>query len=635
MKAATGRLLRRRIGFLSWGLDLRPVRLAIIGGMTCSLLRAALQWVAPLPLKLIFDNVLTNHPLPGPLAWLPASHSARLYVFCGALLVIAVLLGLTSYGANALLAGAGQRVVYDLRCRLFAHLESQSARFHQQHPVGDLLSRLGGDVQAMQSVVVNVLPVIVENGLTVAGMVVIMMVLDWQFSLLALALLPGLWWVVRHYMAAIKIAQRGARRNEGLATAAAQQTLVALPVVQAFGTEATEADRYAGLAQQGLTANRQAVLLQSRFTPIVAVMMTLSTALVMFFGARQVVSGHLTAGDLLVFSAYFRGMYSPARQLAKLAGMMGRGQASAERVTEILAIREQLPVRPQALRPPGVRGSIVFDHVSFSHPGSEMVLDDIDLVVAPGQHRGVVGATGSGKSTLLRLVARFADPDHGAVRLDGVDLRDLDLDWLRRQIALVPQEMALLRPTVRENIAYGSPQASRADAVAAARAVGVHDVLAGLRNGYDTEVGEAGSGLSGGQRQCVAMARAMVRDAPILLLDEPTTGLDAATESVVLTALDRLCEGRTTMMVSHQLKAVHGADGITVMSQGRIIEQGTHHDLLQAGNGYSRLHRSAGTPNESGAGRRTPITLADHMSAAARTFTESNGPNRVDARSSH
>jgi ATP-binding cassette subfamily B protein len=601
VRAGTLRWLRSRFGFLNWGLDLRPVRGAIVGGVICSLLRAVLQWLAPLPLKLIFDNVLSNHRLPGLLAWLPSSHSARLYVFCGAMIVIAVLLGATAYGANALLAGAGQRVVYDLRCRLFRHLEAQSARFHQTRPVGDLLSRLGGDVQAMQSVVVNVIPVVVENGLTVAGMLVIMLVLDWQFSLLALALLPGLWWVVRHYLAAIRTAQRGARRDEGLATAAAQQTLVALPVVQAFGNEGAEGDRYAALAKSSLAANVHAVLLQSRFTPFVTIIMTLSTALVMFFGARQVISGRLTAGDLLVFSAYFRGMYSPARQLAKLAGMMGRGQASAERVGEVLATHEHVPQRPQARRPSSVAGSITFDHVSFSHPGSGIILDNICLQIAPGSQHALVGATGSGKSTLLRLVPRFADPDSGAVLLDDVDLRALDLDWLRRQIALVPQEMALLRPTVWENITYGSPRALRADAVAAAREVGVHYVLAALRDGYDTLAGEAGSGLSGGQRQCVAIARAMVRNAPILLLDEPTTGLDATTELVVLTALDRLCEGRTTLMVSHQLKAVHGADEITVLSKGRIVEQGTHATLLEAGNAYSTLHHSAGGPSRSNA----------------------------------
>ncbi len=594
MKPPRSRRLRSRIAFLDWGLDLRPVRLSILGGVACSVLRAVLQWIAPLPLKLIFDNVLTRHRLPSVLAWLPTARSARLYVLCAAMVVIAMLLGLTAYGANALLAGAGQRVVYDLRCRLFRHLEAQSTRFHQSRPLGDLLSRLGGDVQAMQSVVVNVLPTAVENTLAVTGMVVIMFVLDWRFSLLALALLPGLWWVVRHYLAAIKTAQRAARRNEGLASAAAQQTLAALPVVQAFGAEDTEAGRYADLAQAGLTANRRSVLLQARFTPLVTVIMTLATALVMFFGARQVVSGHLTAGDLLVFSAYFRGMYSPARQLAKLAGMMGRGQASAERVSEMLACEDHVPQRSQARTPRTVSGSIAFDHVSFAHHGSRVALDDVAVSIAPGEQHALVGVTGSGKSTLLRLVARFADPDSGAVLLDGIDLRDLDLTWLRSHIALVPQEMALLRPTVWENIAYGSPGAPRAVAIAAARSVGVHEVLAGLRDGYDTEVGEAGNALSGGQRQCVAIARAMVRDAPVLLLDEPTTGLDATTESVVLTALDRLREGRTTIMVSHQLKAVHRADRITVLSHGRVVEQGTHSELMGTESAYFGLYSTTG-----------------------------------------
>ncbi|MHB1519431.1 MAG: ABC transporter ATP-binding protein [Acidimicrobiales bacterium] len=630
-KGSVGRLLRQRIAFLNWGLNLRPVRLAIIGGMTCSLMRATLQWVVPLPLKLLFDNVLTNHPLPAMLAWLPANRAELLYIFCGTMIVIAILLGLTSYGANALLAGAGQRVVFDLRCRLFRHLEAQSSRFHQRHPVGDLLARLGGDVQAMQSVVVNVFPVAMENGLTVAGMVVIMLVLDWQFSLLALALLPGLYWVIHHYLGAIKTAQRGARRHEGLATASAQQTLVALPVVQAFGTEGLEADRYAALAQQGLTANRRSVLLQSRFTPMVTVLMTISTAMVMFFGSRQVISGRLTPGDLLVFSAYFRGMYSPARQLSKLAGTMGRGQASAERVTEMLSIDEQVPQRPLALTPHKVFGSIVFDSVSFSHPGSGMVLEEINLTIGAGKQHALVGPTGSGKSTLLRLVARFADPGAGAVLLDGVNLVDLDLEWLRRQIAFVPQEMALLRPTVWENIAYGSAGASRTDAIAAARTVGVHEVLDSLREGYDTDVGERGDGLSGGQRQCVAMARAMVRNAPILLLDEPTTGLDSATESVVIQALGRLCEGRTTLMVSHQLSAVSGADRITVLSRGRIVEDGTHDELSRVGTSYSRLHQLSGTSGESGARPQPPITLAQYLHEYVEMPIDTDSTNRADA----
>jgi len=441
-----------------------------------------------------------------------------------------------------------------------------------------------------------------------------MFILQWQFSLLAVSLLPVLWLVMRHYMRSIKVAQREARLNEGMATAAAHQILVALPVVQASGAEQLEVDRYGDLASQGLSANRHAVLLQSRFTPMVTLLMTLSTALVMLYGGIQVLHGHLTSGDLLLFSAYFGGMYTPARQLAKLAGTVGVGQASAERVTEVLATHEEVPRRPDPRRLPQVGGRIDFDHVSFSHPGAGTVLDDIQLEIPVGHRQALVGSTGAGKSTLLRLVPRFIDPTAGAVRLDGIDVRDLDLDRLRRHIALVPQELALLSPTVWENIIYGSAWTSRADAVAAARAAGVHEVLVTLRDGYDTEVGESGSGLSGGQRQCIAVARAMARDAKVILLDEPTTGLDATTQSVVIGALERLSDGRTTLIVSHQLSAVLNADQIAVLSHGRMIEHGTHHQLLNEGHAYRELHAAA-----SGVPIPIPIPIPEEF-ASSRTF---------------
>ncbi len=574
----------------AWDLDLRPVRAAVGAGVALSALRACLQWVAPVPLKLVFDSVLAHHPLPSVLSWMPSTPSGRLVVLTAAMVGIAVLLGVTAFGATAFLASAGQRVVHDLRCRLFAHLSVQSRWFHQRRTQGDLLARLGGDVQAMQTVVVNVVPMAVENSLTIAGMIVIMLVLDWQFSLLALSMVPLLVLVVRHYMAAIKHSQRQARRAEGEATTSAQQVLTALPVVQASGTETLEAGRYGALARRGLDANRRAVVLQSRFTPIVTVVMTCSVALVMLIGARDVLAGRLTAGDLLLFAAYFRGMYSPARQLAKLAGMLGRGHASAERVSEILHTHEEVPRPAVARRAPAVRGRVSFERVTFAYPDASPVLAGIALDVEPGERRAFVGATGSGKSTLLRLVPRFADPTAGAVRLDGVDVRELDLDWLRQQVAWVPQELALLRPTVWENVVYGSRWTTRADAVAAARVVGVHEVLAGLCDGYDTEVGEVGSRLSGGQRQCIALARAMARDATVLLLDEPTTGMDAATRSVVVGALDLLCEGRTTLLVTHQLAAVASGYRISVLSEGRIVENGTHHELVGSPTAYRDLY---------------------------------------------
>ncbi len=583
---------RPRLG-LAWGLDLGPVRWMIAGGLGFSALRAVLQWVAPWPLKLIFDNVLSRHPLPSFLRWMPGTPGGLLELLALAMVAIAVLLGIASYGASALLANAGQRVVFDLRRKLFRHVEAQSQAFHHQHPVGDLLSRIGADVQALQGVVVNVVPVLFENAITVGGMVAIMFALDWRYSLVALSLLPVLYLTVAHYMSAIRRAQRLARANEGNATAAAQQVLVALPVVQAFGTEDEEAKRYGELAYQGLAANRKAVVLQSRFTPLVTAIMTVSTSLVVYFGTRSVLVGRLTPGDLLVFMAYLRGLYTPVRQLAKMAGMVGKGHASAERVAEILSSHQEVKSPENPIRPAVVRGQIRLEGVRFSYNDSSEALAGIDAEIEAGSRHALVGSTGSGKSSLMRLLARFADPTEGRILLDGNDLRDLDLQWLRSQIALVPQEASLLRPTVWENISYGTPGAERKDAVIAARAAGVHEVISGLPRGYDTIVGERGTALSGGQRQCVAVARAMARNTPILLLDEPTTGLDAETESILLEALDRLSEGRTTLFVTHHLRAIHNADRITVLANGRIVEQGTHGDLLASKTAYWRLQQSA------------------------------------------
>ena len=587
-----------------WGMNMKPVRGLLAGGIAFSILRAMLQWAAPWPLKLVFDSVLNNLPLPPGLGWVPANRIQRLDIFSVAMVVIALLLGVCAYGANALLATAGQKVVYDLRCRLFRHVESQTIGFHRRHQVGDLLSRLGGDVQSMQTAVVNVMPVLFENILTVGGMLTIMFLLDWRYSLLALSLVPVLFLTVRYHMTAIRQAQRQARRNEGLATAAAQQVLVALPVVQAFGTEEEEADRYASLAMQGLEANRKAIVLQSRFTPIVTVTMTASTALVIFFGARAILRGHLTAGDLLVFMAYLRSIFAPVRQLAKLAGTMGRGQASAERVGEILATKEHVPERPDARPLHRTKGHIRFEGVSFGYGSDSRVLHEVDLDIEGGSLHALVGSTGSGKSTLLRFVPRFIDPDEGRVTLDDIDLRDIDLAALRDKVALVPQEPFLLRATVWENIAYGTGRRTKAGAVAAARAAGVHEVLLGLRDGYDTVIGERGTALSGGQRQCVAVARAMARNAPVLLLDEPTTGLDASTEAVLVDALQRISEGRTTIFVTHQLRAIRDADRITVLSHGKIVEQGSHDQLLGAGSAYWHLQQSASAISAEGVSAR-------------------------------
>jgi ATP-binding cassette subfamily B protein/subfamily B ATP-binding cassette protein MsbA len=423
-------------------------------------------------------------------------------------------------------------------------------------------------------------------------MIVIMLVIDWHFALLALALVPLLYLMTRHYLGKIKSIQRLARRADGQASAVAQEVLSSMTVVQAFGAEASEADRYAAATDTGLEENRRAIIAQSEFTPLMTLAMTLSTVIVVYFGVRSIDSGKLTAGDLLVFMAYLRGMYSPVRQLSKLAGVVGRAHAAAERVVEILDTHEEVPQRPDARRVTRARGAIAWRDVSFSYPEGGLVLDGVNLEIPAGTRQALVGLTGSGKSTLLRMVPRFLDPTAGTVFLDGHDVADLALEDLRRQVAFVPQEPYLFRATVWENIVYASAETSREKAMDIARRAGIHDVVESFRDGYDTLIGERGVSLSGGQRQCVAVARAMARNAPVLLLDEPTVGLDAELESVVLAALEIAAQGRTTIIVSHQLSGLRWADRIAVLNGGRIIETGTHDSLMADRRMYWNLNRT-------------------------------------------
>ncbi len=576
-------LIRRFAGHL------RPVRGLLLAGVAMSVLQAAMQWLAPWPLKVIFDSVLAHHRVPALFAWLPADPSGRLIWLSLVTLAIAAMLGVSSNYSDRWVAAAGQKVVFAIRTMLFSHLERQSLGFHQRRRTGDLMSRLDGDIAQLQSLMVDAVPIVVNNIATITGFVVIMLLVDPALGLTMLGVLPIMFLLVRFYLARIKSAQREALRAQGEAAATAQEVLSSLPVVQAFGAEEREARRYGVATSADLQASMRAVVLQSTFTPMVAVTMTAASTLVIYLGSRSVLAGHLHPGDLLVFTAYLRGMYTPVRQLAKLAGTIGRGRAAAERVGEILETDEAVPQVPRPRALVRANGALTFHDVGFTLPSGERVLRGVNLDVPARTRLGLVGPTGAGKSTLMRMIPRFLDPTEGAVLLDGVDVRELALADLRRQIAFVPQEPYLFRARVWQNIVYNASGAGRREAEAAARAAGVHEVVDALPHGYETEVAERGASLSGGQRQCIALARAMVRQAPILLLDEPTTGLDVELGALLLAALDRVGEGRTTILISHQLGAVRDCDQIAVVGERTIVQRGTHDDLLASRRGYWRL----------------------------------------------
>jgi ABC-type multidrug transport system fused ATPase/permease subunit len=562
--------------------------LAAIGSSFADVLR-------PWPVKIIVDDVIGNSsragtmpmsPLPG---LVPRDQTWVLLVAVALILAVAGLRGLLAFGEQLWMVQAGQRVVFALRVALYGHIQRLSLGFHDAHRTGDLLARVTNDIEAMQDMVTIGLPSLVSNALTLAAMVLIMAMIDWQFAVLALSVTPLLFAVVYRYTRRIRQASRVARRKEGEVNAVAQETFAAVRLVRAFGRETHEDQRFRDQNEQSLSASVEANSLQAQFAPLVELVVALGTCLVAFVGAEQVLQGRMSVGGLLVFLSYLAQMYSPLRQLSKLGTVFGRATASAERVAEIMDTSLDLQDRPDAIAAVSVKGHVTFEGVSFAYGYGSSVLHDIDLCIEPGHTVALVGATGAGKSTLVSLLQRFYDPTEGRILLDGTDLRQLTIATLRGCMSVVPQESVLFRTTIAENIAYGRPSASTDEIIVAARAANAHEFILELADGYDTIVSERGQTLSGGQRQRIAIARAIVRNAPILILDEPTASLDAEAEASTLEAIHRLCQGRTTFIIAHRLSTVRSADTIVVLDHGSIIERGTHAELLARGGYYRRL----------------------------------------------
>jgi subfamily B ATP-binding cassette protein MsbA len=572
----------------------RPYAGPLAVGGALVLLVAATDIAAPWPLKVVVDNVLREQPLHGPIGDLLSSiagdgREAILAAAVVAFVAIVVVNAISDYLSSYVLDAIGQRVMADLRTAVFTHLQRQSLQFHDRQRVGDLMTRITSDVVEVQNMLVTSLSVLIPNVTVLTGIVIVMFVVDPEFALLALAVAPVLFLLIFTYTRRIKRASKIARRKESDIASVASEALTAIRVVQAYTTEQRHEQRFQEHNAERLVAGLDAVRLQSTLSPAIDVVTALGTALILWFGAHRVMNGEMSLGLLLVFLAYLSQLYRPMRSLSKLAWVVSRGQASADRLQEVLSVDARVVERPDARPAPKLAGAVLFEDVSFGYDDGRPVLRGISLEAQPGETVALAGATGAGKSTLVSLMPRFHDVWEGAVLVDGEDVRSYRLTSLRRQIALVLQDSILFHGSIYENIAYGAENASKEDVLAAARATYVDEFVRELPEGYATLVSERGTTLSGGQRQRIAIARALVRDAPIVILDEPTSGLDAVSERYVLKGLERLVEGRTVFVIAHRLSTLRGADRIYVLEAGRIAEVGTHSDLAGRHGPYGRM----------------------------------------------
>ncbi|HWE13071.1 MAG TPA: ABC transporter ATP-binding protein [Solirubrobacteraceae bacterium] len=561
---------------------LAPYRWRVLA-MFVSLVLATGAALAPAPLaKVAIDQGIQRHDM------------TALYVVVGIFLLSAVVYGVATYAQTYLVGWVGQRALQDLRLKLFAHLQSLSIGFYSRNIAGVVISRMTNDVEALDQLVEDGLATLIQSSLTLVGVVVILIVMDFHLALLTFLSLPLLFAGALAFRIASAGAYRLTREKIAAITGYLGETLSGIRVVRAFGQERQHVDRFQALNEENRAANMTTVNLNAAYFPAVELLSALVTVEILLIGGLEAINGHTSTGVVFAFIAALNNFFNPIQQLSQLYTTYQSGMAALDKIFGLLDERPEIVDAPGAVTLPQISGQIAFDGVSFRYgtgDDSAWALRDLDLVIEPGQTVALVGETGAGKSTFAKLVARFYDPTEGRVLVDGHDLRTVTAHSLRSQMGMVPQEGFLFSGTVRENISFGRPGASEAEIRDAASAVGADDFIMSLPQGYDTQVGERGIQLSAGQRQLVAFARALVADPRILVLDEATANVDVHTEGLIEQGLRRLVAGRTAIVIAHRLSTIQHAAKILVMEHGRIIEAGTHEGLLEVEGRYWELYR--------------------------------------------
>jgi subfamily B ATP-binding cassette protein MsbA len=551
----------------------------------------------PWPIKIVVDQLVHSKKLP---EWLGGFVSrtfgqnqfAILNFAVAAVAAIAIVGALSAYVEKYLTTSVSQWVSHDLRRTLYYHIQRLSLAEHDEARTGDLITRVTSDIGAVQDFINSALLGILVSLLTLVGMIGVMFYINWRFTLIALSVSPVLFLVVYYYTRRIKKASRAVRKKESELLSVVQEVLTSIRVVKAFAREEYEQKRFESGSLENVEAGLRARSVKAKLAPVVEVIVAIGTCLVLWYGARLVLAGQLSAGVLIVFLLYLGKMYKPMRDLSKMTDTVSKALVGYERVQEVLEIESRVQDAPGARKAHKFKGEIEFAQVSFNYGGDKekQVLKDISFKIEAGQVAALVGPSGTGKTTLVSLIPRFYDPVSGHVGIDGTDIRRYRLKSLRDQISFVLQDTLLFRATIWENIAYGKPSALPREIKRAAKLANAQEFIEEMPDGYDTMVGERGVTLSGGQRQRIAIARAVIRDTPILILDEPTVGLDAASEQSVIEALDKLMKGRTSVVIAHHLDTIRHADVIFVIKDCELVEHGTHDALMANGGLYAELY---------------------------------------------